>query len=95
MKELHAIQGPYNGNPPTNASDFSKAKTDGEAAFKKWLAGKGDAQKTAGKALYVAWLTMLDGLAAYSGDSIDFDNTPAGVAWNKAKNTFEVDLIAG
>lgn len=89
----HVAGGEYSqaGNIPPDT--FKTAHEKGEAAYKAWIAGKSASQRDAAKKLYVAWLTMLDGMAAYSGDITTFNDSRAGYAWTQARNEFKVDSI--
>lgn len=94
MVATHAAEGRYSQMGDLPPDLFKDARAEGQDAYKAWIADKKGAEIDAAKSLYVAWLTMMDGLSTFDPDRIlDFNNSRAGVAWSRARNTFKVDAL--
>jgi hypothetical protein len=82
------------GDAEKLAAGNEESKARGAAAYKAYVAGKTPSQVTAAKKLYVAWLTMVDGMGAGRTDPNDLQSTPAGRAYAQAWNEFKVDSVS-
>lgn len=92
MIELHAVTGAdHSGDTPT-AQAFLQAKEIAKAAYRARIAGASKEQIESAKKLYAAWLTELETFATYDGPPLDFDQTPAAVAYTQAANEYKIDV---
>lgn len=64
----------------------------GRAAYREFIVGKSEAQAAAAKAVYVAWLTMLDSMNGLKDSPNNVEQTPAGIAYRQAVNSYKVDF---